>query len=302
MNVAIIGAGSIGGLIDNPNSQNIASHAHAYKKNSTCTLVAICEPNIDNQKEFTKRWGKINIYKNSKELLKKEDINILSIATPTKYHASNILEALHTDSVSHILCEKPLIETPKELEILKEGLEKSNKKILINLIRRYDPSFINLASQIKSKKWGKALSFHGNFTKNLLHNGIHILGVLSHLLGSIDTLTSQYNNFFVKCNETEGTLTCIENLGYSLFELEIIFEYAKIEIKDGGAKISIYEKAPSSLYENYFTLEYKDTLENTLNNYASNSLSFLLKETSFTCKEILKEHIKLHEQIFEAIK
>ena len=57
LNAAIIGAGSIGGLIDTPKSVNMASHAHAYIKEPSCSLVAICEPNQANQKEFMKRWG-----------------------------------------------------------------------------------------------------------------------------------------------------------------------------------------------------------------------------------------------------
>ncbi len=304
MNAAIIGVGSIGGLIDKPSSKNVASHAHAYKKNSDCTLVAICEPNRDNQKEFTKRWGKINIYKDSQELLKKENINVLSIATPTKLHKKNLEEALHVDSISHILCEKPLVETKKELYELKNMLENSTKKILINLIRRYDPSFINLASQIKRKKWGKILSFQGVFTKSLLHNGIHMLSVLEHLLGFVNELKALHTDkdFFIECDDAKGIITCIKDIDYSIFELDIICENAKIEITDGGTEISIYEKVASSVYENYFTLAHKETLENTLNNYASNSLSFLLKKDTSTCKEILKKHIRLHEIIFEAIK
>jgi len=302
MNAAIIGTGSIGGLIDNPKSQNTASHAHAYIKEPSCSLVGICEPNKINKKKFIKRWGKVNTYLNTKTLFEKENIDILSIASPTKYHANNLQEALHVDSISHILCEKPLVENQKELEALKETLKNSDKKILINLIRRYDPSFINLALQIEIERWGKVLSFHGNFTKSLLHNGIHMMAVLSHFFGSIKNLTSQNSNFFIEHNNAKGTLTCIENLDYSLFELDIIFENAKVEIKESGTKISIFEKVPSSLYENYFTLEHKETLENSLKNYASNSLSFLLKEKSSTCRDILKEHIQLHEQIFEVIK
>jgi len=302
MNAAIIGAGSIGGLIDNQKSTNCASHAHAYIKEASCSLVAIYEPNEINKKEFIKRWGKVNTYLNTKALFVKENIDILSITSPTKYHANNLQEALHVDTISHILCEKPLVENQKELETLKETLKNSNKKILINLIRRYDPSFIKLSEQIKTKRWGKALSFHGNFTKSLLHNGIHMLAILSHFFGSITKLNSTDNNFSIECDSIGGTLTCVEDLDYSLFELEIIFEHAKVEIKDGGTKISIYEKVPSALYENYFTLKHKETLQNSLNNYASNSLSFLLKENSSTCKEILKEHIQLHEQIFEVMK
>ena len=304
MNAAIIGAGSIGGLIDSPNSLNTASHANAYAKKSSCTLVAICEPNKENQKEFINRWDKINIYENSKNLFENEDINILSIATPTKLHKKNLEEALHVDSISHILCEKPLVETKKELYELESLLENSTKKVLINLIRRYDPSFINLALELKTKKWGKILNFQGIFTKSLLHNGIHMLDILEHFFGEINLLKALHvdKNFFVECEDAKGSITCIKDIDYSVFELDIICENAKIEIKNGGTKISIYEKVPSPLYENYFTLEYKKTLKNTLQHYASNSLSFLLKENIATCKEVLQKHIQLHKIIFEVIK
>ncbi len=302
MNAVIIGAGSIGGLIDTPKSENTASHAHAYKKDSSCKLIAICEPNKSNQKEFVNRWGKVNVYNDTKELFLKESIDILSIATPTKLHFQNLKDALSVDSITHILCEKPLVETEFELEKLKDILENSNKKILINLIRRYDPSFIKLASQIKSNRWGKVLDFHGTFTKSLLHNGIHMLEVLSHFFGSIKNLQPLDNNFLVECQNAKGSLACIEDLEYSLFELTIVFENAKIEIKEGGTRIDICEKTTSSLYENYSTLEYKESLDNTLQYYATNSLNFLLKENCSTCKAILKEHIRLHEIIFKAIK
>ncbi|WP_024955476.1 Gfo/Idh/MocA family protein [Sulfurospirillum arcachonense] len=304
LSAAIIGAGSIGGLIDTPKSSNTASHAHAYTKESSCSLVAICEPDKNNQNEFKKRWGELNTYENSSELFEKENIDILSISSPTKFHAKNLKEALHVNTISHILCEKPLVENQKELDELKTELELNDKKILINLIRRYDPSFIQLQTLINEKKWGKILDFHGTFTKGLLHNGIHMLAVLSHLLGCVNNVKPLHVNkdFLVECDNVKGTLTCIENIDYSIFELDIIFEHAKVEIKKGGTKISIYEKTPSPLYENYFTLTHKETLKNTLQHYASNSLSFLLKENSSTCKAILKEHIKLHEIIYEVIK
>lgn len=299
MNAAIIGAGSIGGLIDGPKSTNTASHAHAYSKNDFCSLTAICEPDKNNQKEFLSRWGDVKVYEDSSKLLSDENIEILSISTPTHLHVKNLKDALHVKKITHILCEKPLVETIEDLDTLKELLLESDKKILINLIRRYDPSFIKLASLIKKNSFGNALYFHGIFTKGLLHNGIHMLGILSHLLGSVSKIEPLHvrDNFSVECKQAKGVIACMKNIDYSLLELEIIFENAKIEIKD---KITIYKKTHSKLYEDYYTLEYQESLENSLNNYASNSLSFLLNQNNSTCKEILKEHIKLHETIFKA--
>jgi len=155
LSCGIVGAGSIGGLIDSPNSAIIASHAHAITKHPLCKLSAICEPNLSNQQSFTGRWGEVGVYHSLDALLQYETIHLLFIASPTPFHAKAIEEALHVKNLQYILCEKPLVSTGKELEVLKPLLLKSEKKILIHLMRRYDPSFIQLAKDIENNKWGK---------------------------------------------------------------------------------------------------------------------------------------------------
>lgn len=298
LSCAIIGAGSIGGLIDSPQSANIASHAHAIAKHPNCKLVAISEPNLTNQNAFKNRWGKVGIYHSPDALFQYETIDLLAIASPTQFHASALEEALHVKSIHYILCEKPLVDTLKELEILKPLLLQSDKKILIHLMRRYDPSFIQIANDIAQNKWGETLHFQGIFTKGLLHNGVHMLGVLSHFFGAIEKING---DFSVQLKNASGVLSCIEDLPYSAFELSIWFENGKVEIKDGGAKIDTYIKKPSPLYEGYFTLEHESTLPNTLQHYALHSLEFLLSIDDIKAKAILEEHIALHEKIFETI-
>ena len=311
LNCAIIGAGSIGGLIDTPKSSNIASHAHALSVHPACSLKAVCEPDKKNEAEFKKRWGDIPCYQEQKELLEKEIIDLLIIASPTKYHAQSLHEALQKRQISHILCEKPLVLTLEELHELKPKLLQSDKKILINMMRRYDPSFISIADNIALGKFGRPLHFQAVFTKGLLHNGIHALGVLTHFFGEIqeirDIETSSANedvtgDFYVKFKEATGVLSCMEDAPYSVFELTLFFENAKIEIKEGGAKIDIFIKKPSPLYEGYSILEYEETMPNTLQHYALNSLKFLLQNDDVTCKTILNEHINLHEKIFKILR
>ena len=306
----IIGAGSIGGLIDSPHSKNIASHAHAITKHPQCKIFAICEPNLTNQQAFTGRWGEVGVYHSLDALLQYETIDLLAIASPTPFHAKALEEALHVKSLRYILCEKPLVSTQKELEVLKPLLLKSEKKILIHLMRRYDPSFLQLALDIENEKWGKVISFQGVFTKGLLHNGIHMLEVLSHFFGKIATINSLHvknlqgdisGDFEISLANARGVLSCMEALPYSAFELSIWFENGKIEIKEGGAKIDTFVKKPSPLYEGYFTLEHDSTLPNSLQFYALHSLEFLIESDDITAKQILEEHIFIHEKIFEII-
>ncbi|MDD3463390.1 MAG: Gfo/Idh/MocA family oxidoreductase [Sulfurospirillaceae bacterium] len=309
LSCAIVGAGSIGGLIDNPQSSNIASHAHAIFKHPECKLVAIVEPNQTNQCAFVGRWGDVGVYHSLEALLKYEKIDFLSIASPTPFHASNLQEALHVEDIRYILCEKPLVGTTKELETLKTSLFESKKRILVHLIRRFDPSFISLAEHITQGKWGKAVRFQGVFNKGLLHNGVHMLAVLSHFFGKlrrIDSLHVEHlendlsGDFAVEFQNAQGVLSCV-GTSYSAFELSIWFENGKVEIKDGGSRIDTFIKKPSPLYEGYFSLEHEKTLPNSLQNYALNSLEFLLKSDDISAKQILEEHILIHEKIFETI-
>lgn len=307
---AIIGAGSIGGLIDSPTSTNTASHAHAIVKHPLCKLTAIVEPNLANQSAFIGRWGEVGVYHSLNALLEYEVIDILIIASPTAFHASALQEALHVKSIGAILCEKPLVSNAKELSVLKPKLLSSDTKMLIHLMRQFDPSFRQLANDIAMHKWGKPLHFQGIFTKGLLHNGIHMLSVLSHFFGTIETIKSLHvhhhgddisGDFDITCKQAHGLLSCIEDLPYSAFELTIWFENGKVEIKEGGSRIDTFVKKPSPQYEGYFTLEHEATLPNTLEHYALHSLEFLLGVDDITCKALLEKHIHVHEKIFETI-
>jgi predicted dehydrogenase len=307
---AIVGAGSIGGLIDSPNSENIASHAHAISKHPNCKLTAICEPDSTNQGAFIGRWGEMGVYHSLDSLLQYETIDLLAIASPTQFHAAALEEALAVENLSAIICEKPLVATAEELAHLTPLLLASEKKILIHLMRRYDPSLIQLANAIAEEKWGKAVRFQGVFTKGLLHNGVHMLALLSHFFGEIQSINALNvtplhedisGNFDVKLANAQGVLSCMEELPYSAFDLTIWFENGKVEIKDGGSCIDTFIKIPSPLYEGYFSLEHEETLPNTLKDYALHSLEFLLQNDDINCKQILQKQLHVHMKIFETI-
>ena len=48
-------------------------------------------------------------------------------------------------------------------------------------------------------------------------------------------------------------------------------------------------------------LFHEETLPDTLQCYALNSLDFLVQNNDIVCRTILREHILLHEKIFETI-
>lgn len=306
----IIGAGSIGGLIDTPSSDAIASHAHAYAVCRDTELKAICEPSELNVFAFSERWGDVDQYTSVNDLPQDESYDIASIASSTSAHFHDLASLLKRPDCGMILCEKPLVATKEEFHSIVALLQRSDKKILINLIRRYNPTYIALAERIKNNEFGKGIGFHGVCTKGLLHNGSHILGVLSHFFGELSAIKpfgathcdkDVCGEFGVSLKSISGTVSVLKTAEYSLFELSVWFEKGVIKILEGGDKIEIYARVPSPMYKGYFSLTLNEVITSNLSSYALDSLQFLLRTPKAQCREVLKEHLDLHEHIFQTI-
>lgn len=306
----IIGAGSIGGLIDSKESTSIASHAHAYVKHPDTQLCAICEPSELNVFAFMERWGEVQRYATVDDISSNDHYDIVSISSSTSSHFRDLTTLLKRTDCSYILCEKPLVATKEEFYSLSSQLQRTNKKILINLMRRYNPAFIALAARIQTNEFGKCFGFQGVCSKGLLHNGSHLLAVLSHFLGNLIAIkpfrashcdTDVCGEFGVSLFSGDGTISVLQSPQYSLFELTVWFDHGVIKILDGGAKIEIYTKIPSTIYGGYHTLTLNETIETHISRYALDSLEFLLRESRETCHEIFKEHLQIHDVLFQTL-
>lgn len=310
LNALIIGAGSIGGLIDSPDSHVIASHAHAYMKHPQTALAAICEPSELNVFAFMERWGEIQRYYSIDDIGSDDTYDIVSIASSTTSHFRDLTTLLKRSDCPMILCEKPIVGTKEEFHSITSALQQTNKKVLIHLIRRYNDAFITMAIRIKNHEFGKALGFQGVCSKGLLHNGSHLLAVLSHFLGNLNAIkpfnASHCNGdvcgeFGVSLESGSGTVSVLRAPEYSIFELTIWFEKGVIKVLEGGEKIEVYTRVPSSVYEGYFTLTLQETIVTNLSQYALDSVAFLVRESDEVCKEILNEHLQIHKVIFQTI-
>lgn len=256
------------------------------------------------------RWGEMEHFASIDQLPPYQHYDIASIASITAAHFSHLATLIQRDDCGLILCEKPVVASKEELSSLRMLLKKSKKKILINLIRRYNPVFITLAKRIQKGDFGKNLGFQGVCTKGLLHNGSHLLGVLTHFLGKIENIKpfsathchgDVCGEFGVSLNNGSGVISILQSPDYSLFEINLWFEYGLIKIMEGGEKIELYKKVPSSLYKGYFGLELSEILSTKLSRYALDSLEFLIHKTDARCHEILDEHLHIHEHIFQTM-
>lgn len=304
---AIVGCGNISGFLDSPSDKHISTHAHAYMLHSSTKLIAVCDPNAEQREKFISIWGKeIRGYGTLTELLAHEKIDILSICSPTIFHAQGLKEALQDSNITSVLCEKPLVQTQEELKKLLPLLQKSKKNILINFIRRYDPGIQALKKTLISKDLGELLHFNASFTKGLYHNGSHMLELIEYLCGSIHSIKANriisadddlYGAFYLETALTHGSVHNEQGDNYALFELELVLSRGRIKIKESGHRIEIETVQASKRYPGYFSLEHKETLEDTMQKNLFNSLSILLREKENEI--ILEEHLRLSQKLLD---
>ena len=140
---ALVGCGRIGADCGPPElgSSRIASHAQAFFEHPQVDFVAAYDLDSTALSRCGERWGVSGLYTDLSKMLEKEEVDLISIATPARTHLVLFQEVIRNQNVAGILLEKPIAATLEEAqEII--GLSRQCKaKVAVNYIRRYPPTY-----------------------------------------------------------------------------------------------------------------------------------------------------------------
>lgn len=134
------------------------SHAAIVNPHPSVDLVAVCDTSalvLDAFKKFTD----IKVYNDYHRMIDSENLDIVVIATPTKFHYEMVKYALEKDI--HTFCEKPFSLTTREG---KELVELAERKSLVNQVgyhNHFIGTFRELKKLIKSSVLGELVHFTG---------------------------------------------------------------------------------------------------------------------------------------------
>lgn len=82
-----------------------------------------------------------------RQALEDARVEAVLISTPTFTHEQFTRSAL--EAQKHVLCEKPLAQSPEAVDSLVKLAQERQLKLICAFQRRYDPSFMKVAEQIK---------------------------------------------------------------------------------------------------------------------------------------------------------
>ncbi len=180
LGVAVVGAGFWG-----------RNHARILSDLPNVKLVGVCDVDSERASKLGGRYG-IPFYTRLSELLKRKDVDAVTVCTPTVTHYEIGVKVLEANK--HLLVEKPMTSTLSEAENLLREAEKRELLLAVGFIERFNPAvcylkkvtdegglgkvFLALARRVS--RWPERIGDVG-VTKD---SAIHDVDVMRYILGS----------------------------------------------------------------------------------------------------------------------
>lgn len=121
-----------------------------------------CFPNILGY-EIAKKFGIDRYYPSYQAMIKKENLDAVTISTPHTYHFKQAKFAL--ENGCHVLLDKPLALKVNEAEILTKTAEKSNLILSVYTQRRYWKEYLYAKKIIQDGGLGQIIAISGLFSQ-----------------------------------------------------------------------------------------------------------------------------------------
>lgn len=147
-------------------------------------VTAICEWNPDRVKAVIPDFPADKIYKDYRDMLAREQIDVLSVASNGPTHAPIAIEAADA-GIKRILIEKPMATSIAEAEQVAAAATRTGARISVNLIRRWSDSYLALKKLIDDGTYGpvRHMYYHSGST-GLGNFVIHAFDTMRMLGGS----------------------------------------------------------------------------------------------------------------------
>ncbi|MEK6646400.1 MAG: Gfo/Idh/MocA family oxidoreductase [Candidatus Firestonebacteria bacterium] len=196
----VIGVGGIGpfhikGILDNSDKAKLI--AVSDMKEEMAKKIAL-ENNID-------------YYTDYKEMLKRSDIDVVCVATPTGTHGTIAIDCANAGK--HVLVEKPLDITLEKCDAVIAACRKQKVKLGVIFQSRTYTDSIKIKSELENGRLGKLIigdicmkwlrtqsyydsgKWRGTWEMDgggcLMNQAIHYIDLLQWFMGSVDTVTAQ---------------------------------------------------------------------------------------------------------------
>ena len=147
--VGILGAGNWAGF----------AHIPGYLRDPRCHIVAIADPIADRAREFAERFGIPHAFGSHRELIERDDIDLVDVCTPSATHFELAWAAL--EAGKHVLCEKPVAFDYRDTERAAALARRQGLVTKLGFTFRYSPAMQYAKALIDEGFIGTPFIFNG---------------------------------------------------------------------------------------------------------------------------------------------
>ena len=269
--VGIIGFGKMGML-----------HGALLSGSNKAKIIAICDKSAVMRFGFKRVYKNVNIYSDAKKMLEKENLDIVVVTTPTFNHMESIDLAINKGCA--VFVEKPLAINTEQAKRIVDCSEKNKTFIQVGFCNRFYPSFEKAKYMLKNNELGmikdvKAEMYIADVFEEhtgwrykpelsgggaLMDFGIHMLDLIIHFFGKIDTIDANTKRLYSKLVEDEATAEIVFTSGVNChFETS----WSKEEYRKSYSRIEIHGDKKTMIVTDQ-TLDILDIDGNKLESYA----------------------------------
>ena len=202
--VGVIGCRGIGvrhasGLVGLPNAELVAA----------CDILETTL--VDFKEQWKDHWSDIALYTDHEEMLAKEDLDIVTVATSDHRHADLVVNAANAGAKG-IFCEKPMATNLADADRMLEAVERNGTILSIDHTRRWQPLWRHTKEEIVGAgEIGEVKYIIGTLNGGramLFRNGTHLIDAICYYAESdpewvIAELEAGYEDYW----NTEGWRT-----------------------------------------------------------------------------------------------
>lgn len=193
VNVAVIGAGAIG-----------LHHIEGFRGHPDARVVAVAEKDAARGREAVDRYGVPCLAADYRDLLKRPDIDIVSIALPTWLHAEVSIDALRAGK--HVMLDKPMTTNAADAARILAAAKKARRQFMVGQNQRFSSAAQAVKKAVETGSLGDVYHAHATwlrragiprigswFTQKQFAGGgctydigVHVLDLALHLLGDFE--------------------------------------------------------------------------------------------------------------------
>lgn len=196
--VGIIGCGRIASAMeDQPGVAHPATIAGAFAALPNAQIVAACNRGEGKLRAFGQRWGVKTLYRDYREMLGRERLDIVCIATHPPLHPEMVIAAAQAGAKG-VFCEKPMALSLGECDAMLDACERSGTTLLVNCSRRWSGHYQAVRDLIDSGALGPLLhvvahcqgckpfpEWVADTEGPLLHDAVHTFDTLRLFAGDV---------------------------------------------------------------------------------------------------------------------